>query len=95
MNADALHALACSATENKDSMTNLTSINLTLYQILTKSQETILVTSKQLQDLQAQSKEKKPTTYKPEMDKNTRDKKSESYCWTHGRTRIFDLNSPA
>ena len=55
-------------------MANLTSINLTLYQILTKSQETVLVISKQLQALQSQSKENKPTTNKHSMDKKTRDK---------------------
>ena len=34
-----------------------------------------MVISKQLQDLQAQSKAKKPTTEKPEMYKKTRVKK--------------------
>ena len=74
MTTNILQSLVCASREDKEAMTNITSINLTLYQSLTKSQETILVTSEQLQDLQAQSKEKKPKTKKPSMDKNERKK---------------------
>ena len=48
---DTLQALACAAMEDKEAMANLTSINLTLLQSLTQSQEIILVISKQLQAL--------------------------------------------
>ena len=55
---DALLALACAAMEDKEAMTNLTSINLTLSQILTQAQESILMLSKELQALQVQTKAK-------------------------------------
>ena len=55
---DALQALACAAMEDKEVMANLTSINLTLLQILNQAQETILVLSKQLQALQVHTKAK-------------------------------------
>ena len=45
---DALQSLACAAMEDKESMAKLTSINLTLSQSLTQSQETMMVLSKQL-----------------------------------------------
>ena len=51
MTSDELQALSCSEMEDKEEMAKLTSINLTLYQILTQSKETILVLSKQLQEL--------------------------------------------
>ena len=79
MTVDALQELACEAMEYKESMSNLTSINLTLSWSLTEAQETMLVLSKQLQVLQSQSKAKKPTTNKLAMEKKTRVKKSKSY----------------
>ena len=71
-NADAIQALAYAAMEDKEAMANLTSINLTLYQSLTKSKETIMVLSKQLQALQTQAKVKTPTSEIPVLDKNTK-----------------------
>ena len=65
MTVDALQALSNSAIEYKDSMVKLTSTNLTISQILTQSQEKILVIPKQLQTLQAQMNSKKPSTEKP------------------------------
>ena len=59
---NALQALVCAAMEDKETMANLTSINLTLSQILTQAQETILVLSKQLQALQVHTKVKTPST---------------------------------
>ena len=94
MTTDALQALACAEMEDKEVMLNLTIINLTLYQILNQAQEKILVLSKQLQDLQAQLKKNKPTTEKLVIEKKTRDKKSKSYCWTHGRTRGIEHTRP-
>ena len=73
--------------------TNLTSINLTLSQILTQAQETILVLSKQLQALQVHTKSKKPSTKRTALDQKTKDSKSKCYCWTHGRTRRLDHTS--
>ena len=49
--------------ENKEEMANLISINMTLYQSLTKSQEAILVLSKQLQALQAHMDPQKNTIW--------------------------------
>ena len=49
MNVDVLQALVYAAMEDKESMAILASINLTLSQILTQAQETMLVISKQLQ----------------------------------------------
>ena len=48
MNEDLLQELACAATEDKEAMANLTSINLNLSQNFTQVQETILVLSKQI-----------------------------------------------
>ena len=45
---DALQALACAATKDKEAMVKLTSINLTLSESLTQAQETLLVISEQL-----------------------------------------------
>ena len=45
---DVLQVLACAAMEDKESMKNHTSINLTLSQSLTQVQETILALSRQL-----------------------------------------------
>ena len=81
-----LQALTLAAMEYKESMSNLISINLTLYHSLTQSQEKTLVLSKQINTLQAQSKSNKPTTYKPVLINNKRDNKSKMYCWNHGRT---------
>ena len=75
MTADALQALSCSEMEDKEEMEKLTSINLTLYQILNQSKETILVLSKQLQELQAQADAKTPTTEKTVLDKKTTETK--------------------
>ena len=75
MTADALEAFACAAMEDKESMANLTSINLTLSQSLTQAQEKMLVLSKQLQALQAQANSKTPTTDKQLVENNTRDAK--------------------
>ena len=94
MTEDAPQALACAAMEDKEAMVNLIRINLTLPQSLTQAQETILMISNQLQALQAHSKSNKPTIEKPVLDKKTRDNKSKSYCWTHGRTDSIDHTSP-
>ena len=83
---DALQSLVCEAMEDKEAMANLTSINLTLSQSLTQSQETILVISNQLQALQTQAKSKTPTTEIPLLENNTKEAKLKCYCWTHGRT---------
>ena len=69
MTAYALQALANETMEDKEEMENLTSINLTLSQSLTQSQETMLVLSKQLQALQAQTNSKNLATEKPATDK--------------------------
>ena len=61
--------------EDKESIANLTIINLALSQSLTKSQETILVIPKQLQALQVQTKAKKPNTNKIALDKKTKEAK--------------------
>ena len=58
--------------EDKEEMANLTSINLTLSQILTQAQETILVLSKKLQALQVQKKTKTPATNRTSLDQKTR-----------------------
>ena len=55
---DEVQALVCAEVEDKESMENLTSINLTLSQSLTQSQENFLVLSKQLWALQVQTKNK-------------------------------------
>ena len=75
-----MQSLACAEMEYKEAMANLTIINLTLSQILTQSQETILVLSKQIQSLQTQSKEKTPTTERPVLYNNTKEDKSKCYC---------------
>ena len=77
--ADALQALACSAMEYKEAMANLTSINLTLSQILSQAQETILVLSKQLQALQVNTRTKIPSTNRTALDQKTKDAKSKCY----------------
>ena len=74
-------------------MANLTSINLTLSQSLTQSQETILVLSKQLHALQVQTKAKTPTTKITVLDKKTKDATSKCYRWTHTRTCRLDHTS--
>ena len=74
-------------------MANLTSINLTLSQSLTQEQETILVNSKQLQELQVQTKAKTPATKRTSLDKKKKDAKSNWYWWTHGRTHRLDHTS--
>ena len=74
--ADALQELACASTEDKEAMENLTSIKLTLSQSLTQEQETILVNSKQLQELQVQTKAKTPATKRTSLDKKKKDAKS-------------------
>ena len=72
---DALQALACAAMEDKEAMANLTLINLTLSQILTQAQETILVLSEQLQALQVYNKSKTPSTKRTALDQKTKDAK--------------------
>ena len=59
---DDLQALACADMEDKDAMSNLTKINLTLSHILTQALVTIMVLTKQLQALQVQEKTKTPFT---------------------------------
>ena len=59
--------------EDKEAISNLTSINLTLYQSLTQAQETIFVLSKQLKALQVQTKTKTPATNRTALDKKTKD----------------------
>ena len=58
--------------EDKEAMANLTSINLTLSQSLTQSQEIILLISKQLKTLQVQTKTKTPATRITALDKKRR-----------------------
>ena len=62
--------------EDKEAMVNLTSINLTLSQMLAQEQETMLVISKQLQALQVQTKTNTPPTKRTALDKKTKDAKS-------------------
>ena len=87
---DFLQALACAEMEDKESMANLTNINLTLSQSRNQSQETILVISKQLQALQVQKNSKKPENKKPETEKKTKEYKLKCYCCTNGSTRKLD-----
>ena len=70
--ADALQAIACASMEDKEAMVKLTSINLTLSQSLTQSQETMLVLSKQLQALQVHTKANTSSTKRTALDKKTR-----------------------
>ena len=58
--------------EEMEAMDNLTIINLTLYQSLTRSQEKILLLSKKLHALQLQKKRKKPATKRAALNKNIR-----------------------
>ena len=78
MTADALQSLSNMTIEDKKSMANLTSINLTLSKSLTHPQEKILSLSKNMQTLQAHMNTKKPAT-----DNNKREKKSNNYFWNH------------
>ena len=55
--------------EDKETISNLTSINLTLSQILTQAQEKMLVLSKKLQTLQSHMNSKKPVTEKLATEK--------------------------
>ena len=73
---DAMQALACAAIEDKEAMSNLTSINLTLSQSLNQAQETMLAISKQLQALQVHTKEKTPSTKRTALDQKPKDAKS-------------------
>ena len=54
-------------------MADLTSINLTISQILTQAQETILVLYKKLQAIRVQTKAKKPETEIPATKNNTKE----------------------
>ena len=83
MTVDALQALSFAELGIKEAMANLSSINLTLSHSLTQSQETMLVISKQLQELQVQAKANTPTTERPGLEKTTRDTTFKCYCWTH------------
>ena len=71
-NVDVLQALTSEAVKDKEAMANLASINITLYQSLTKAQETMLVLSKQLKVLQVQTKTKTPDTKITALDKSPR-----------------------
>ena len=71
-------------------MKNTTSINLTLSQRFTQSQETILVLPNQLQTLHAQINSKKIATEKPATNKKKIINKSKRYFWNHIRTRNLD-----
>ena len=73
--ADALKSLACAAMEDKETIPNLTRINLTLSQSLTQAQETILVLSKQMQAIQVHTKAKTPATKRTALDKKAKDTK--------------------
>ena len=72
---DALKALAYALMEDKEAMTKITSINLTLSKRLNQAYETILVLSTQLQALQVQTKTKTPATKKTALDNKTKDAK--------------------
>ena len=76
---DALQALACAATEDKEAMEKLTRIKLILSHSPTQSQEKILVLSKQVQALQTQAKAKTPITEISVLDKKTKETKSKCY----------------
>ena len=76
--------------EEKEAMANLTSINLTLSQILTQEQETTLMLYEQLQAIQVHTKAKTPPTKRIALDQKTKDSKSKCYCWTHGRNLRLD-----
>ena len=69
MHVYALQALVNAKLKKNEAMSNLTRINLTLSQRLTPKNETILVLSKQLQEIQALTNSKKPATKKPATDK--------------------------
>ena len=79
--------------EDKETMANITRINLTLSQSLTQAQENILVLSKKLQALQVRTKAKTPDTKITALYQKTKDDKSKCYYWTHGRTRRLDHTS--
>ena len=71
-NVDVLQSLACAEMGDKEAMPKLTSIKLTLSQILTQAQEEILVLSKQLQ------------TLKSIKNKNTSHKEDSTRSKNHG-----------
>ena len=77
--ADTLQTLPYAAMEDKEATINLNSVNLTLSQNLTQSQETILVLSKQLPALQVQTKTKKPATKRTALDQKTKHAQSKCY----------------
>ena len=93
MTEDAFQALTNETMEDKGETENLIIINLTLHYILNQAQETILVLSKKLQALQAQTNSKKPATEKPSTDNKQHLNKSKRYCWTHGRNHSLDHTS--
>ena len=70
--ADALQALSCKAMECTEAIPNLTSINLKLSQRLNQAQETILVLSKQLQELKVHTKAKIQSTKRTAIDQKLR-----------------------
>ena len=77
---DALKSLVNETMEDKNEMSNLTSINLKLSQSITQAQETILVLSKHIQALQAHTNSKKPATEKPATDNKQYIDKSGQIC---------------
>ena len=70
--ADALQSLTCAAMEDKEAITKITIINLTLSQSLTQAQENILVLSKQLQALPVHTKQRYHTQREPHYIKKPR-----------------------
>ena len=64
MTPDALQALANATMEDKEEMSNLTSIYMKISQHLNQAQEVVLVLPKQLQTLRAHMNSNKPVSVK-------------------------------
>ena len=75
-----MQELPFASIEDKESMENLTSTNLTLSQSLTKAHEKFFVLSKKLKTLQVHTKTKTPATKRTALDQKTKDAKSKCYC---------------
>ena len=69
MTFHALQELTSATMEDKEAIVKTTSINLTLYPIITQAQEENLVLFKQVQELQAEINFKKPAAKKPTTHK--------------------------
>ena len=76
--------------EDKETMKNLTSINMTLSHSLNQEQEKSLVLSKKIQALQTHTNPKIPATEKPATHNKQYTEKSKSCLCNHGSTRSLD-----